>query len=91
MDVIGATELFALSIWLILVGTLLFIWCEREMRYSGDKVSHRVEATAALALFLMLVGVLTGFTAQDALNDACGSEGLGQPCFLEPGTFSWTP
>lgn len=90
MPAIGATDLFAISIWLILVGVLLFIWCEREMRDRGDAVSHRIEATAALALFLLIVGVITGFHAQGVLESSCGSEGLGQPCFMKPGAFSWT-
>lgn len=90
-EIMGTAELFAVSVWALLVGVLLFIWAEREMRDQGESITRTVESVAAVALFMLFVGIAIGFVAQYRVENGCGSDGLGQHCLRSPGVFTWPP
>lgn len=68
---LGANEFFALSVWMLIVGLLAFVWAERELRYQGVNAPRYTEVIAGGALFFMLFSIMVGIHAIELMDDRC--------------------
>lgn len=83
-----ATDYFHLSIGLLILCGLTFVWAERELRYRNDKANGLAEIIAGLSLFGMILCILIGHHAMGLMEETCSTtDSLMQMCCIQPGIF----